>query len=391
MSYVVLYLLIILAFFISGLFIWGAWQLGRAQNRTRVLENFKKNPFTLTRHAGNPLMHPGKYEFEQQAVMNAAAAHDGERTHLFYRAIGSDGVSRIGYASSKDGIQLEERLPYPVFALEGSDPHLDALRRAHAEKNYPGLVASGGSWGGTEDPRAMIMDDHLYLSFSAFENWNSVRIGVTSLAVADLKQKRWNWSPLAFLSPQNQVNKNWVLFPEKINGKFALLHSVSPTVEIAYRDDLNAIGSTESYIESPQGPRTRGRSGHWDNWIRGVGPAPMKTEKGWLVLYHATDREKYSHEYQLGAMLLDVDDPTKVLARSPAPILSPAAVYETSGLKPGVVYSCGATIQDDNLTVYYGAADNYVCAARTSLSGFLKKLLGHDPNPFSPFSTPLSL
>ncbi|MDR3546731.1 MAG: hypothetical protein P4M11_00395 [Candidatus Pacebacteria bacterium] len=381
---IVVIVLVGAALFVTGLFVWGVWHALRTAFGKPATFNFKKNPFTLTRHANNPLLHPGKYDFEKEAVMNPAAIHDGDTTHLFYRAIGNDGVSRIGYASSKDGSTINERLPYPVFALEGPDPHLAALRRQYAEQNHPGLVASGGSWGGTEDPRAVIIDDRAYLSFSAFHSWDSLRIAVTSIALSDLKNKIWKWTRPMFLSPVNQVHKNWVLFPEKIGGKFAILHSISPKIEIAYRNDLASVGTSEPYIESPQGARTKGRTSHWDNWVRGVGPAPIKTDKGWLVFYHATDREKHVHEYQIGAMVLDKNDPTRVIARSPAPVLSPDAHYETGGAKPGVVYATGATTKDDQLTLYYGASDNFVCAASTSLSGFMKRLLDHEQAILSP-------
>jgi predicted GH43/DUF377 family glycosyl hydrolase len=386
MSYLILYIVILVALFVTGLFLWGTWQILNTPWKTRIRYPFKVNPFSFQRHVANPLLQPGRYEFEQQAVFNPAAIHDGEKTHLFYRAIGNDGVSRIGYANSKNGVTIDERLPYPVFALEGPDPHLAAQRRAYAEKNHPALVASGGSWGGTEDPRAVVIDDRAYLSFSAFHNWDSVRIAVTSIALSDLKEKRWKWTPPAFLSPQTQVHKNWVLFPEKVKGQFALLHSVSPTVEIAYRDDLNAIGKTEAPIEVRQGARTQGRKGYWDNWVRGAAAPPLATAFGWLLFYHATDRNEHSHEYQVGAMLLDKNDPSKVIARAPAPILSPHASYETSGAKPGIVYVCGATAHNDLLTVYYGAADNFVCAASTSLSEFLSKLLRHEATPFTPIA-----
>jgi predicted GH43/DUF377 family glycosyl hydrolase len=380
----VVFILVLAAFCVTGLFLWGVWHVLLAAFGKHPTLDFKNNPYTLTRNPNNPLLLPGKYEFEKVAVMNPAAIHDGEKTHLFYRAIGNDGVSRIGYANSNDGATIDERLPYPVFALEGPDPHLAVLRRQYAEQNYPGLVASGGSWGGTEDPRAVVIGDRAYLSFSAFHSWDSLRIAVTSIAVSDLKKKIWKWSRPMFLSPINQVNKNWVLFPEKINGKFAILHSISPTIQVDYRDNLEDVGTREPYIESPQGARTRGRKGHWDNWVRGVGPAPIKTNKGWLVLYHATDRDNFAHEYQVGAMLLDKNDPTKIIARAPAPVLSPNAHYETNGAKPGVVYATGATTHDDVLTVYYGASDNFVCAANTSLSGFLKKLLNHEQAILSP-------
>ncbi len=381
MSIIILFLAIMLALGTTFLFLWGAWELFRQPKRMEKQHAIDTADFSLKRNEGNPLLHPSGYDFEKEAVMNPAAISDGEKTHLFYRAIGSDGVSRIGYASSKDGIHIDERLPYPVFAFEGPDPHLDAMRRAYAHAHYPELIASGGSWGGAEDPRAVLMGDRVYLTFSAFHNWDSVRITTTSIALSDLKKKRWNWSKPVFLSRQNEVHKNWVLFPEKINGMFAILHSISPNVQVAYRKDLGSVGTSEPYIESPRGARTEGRANHWDSWVRGAGPAPVKTDKGWLLFYHATSSE---YLYQIGAMLLEKNDPTKVIVRSPIPVLTPNTEYEMGGAKPGVVYACGTAKENDRLTVYYGAADNFVCSATTSLSQFVNKLLKHEPQALSP-------
>lgn len=381
MEFVALLLIFILALGVSAAFVWGVWQLITAPQRLHKQRKIVREKFILKREAHNPILEPSQYDFDHQAVMNPGAAHDGEQTHLFYRAIGNDGVSRIGYASSKDGVHVDERLPYPVFALEGPDPHLSAMRRAHAEKYYPDLVASGGSWGGTEDPRAVIIDGRLYLSFSAFQNWDSVRIASTSIDVQDLKKKVWKWSRPVFISPQNQVHKNWLLFPEKINGQFAWLHSISPKIDIAYRNSIEQIGKRESLIESDHRPRASivdTASGFWHNRMRGAGTPPLKTPFGWLIFYHGMDRADPS-KYKVGAMLLDTKQPEKVIARAPVAVLEPEASYELSGAKPGIVYASGATANNGTLTVYYGASDNYVCAARAPLAEFVTRLFEHKP------------
>ena len=380
MTYVLFFGLVLVALFISGLFVWGVWQTVTSLSRREKKYQKNKKEFSLKRSEKNPILSPGKYDFEKEAVMNPAAIHDGEKTHLFYRAIGNDGVSRIGYATSADGVTIDERLPYPAFALEGPEPHLAAMRRAHMEEKYPALVASGGSWGGTEDPRAVIIGDRAYLTFSAFHNWDSVRIGMTSIAVDDLKNKRWKWTPPTFLSPKTQVHKNWVLFPEKLNDKFAILHSISPTVEIAQRDNLSKIGTEEPFINSTERPRkdiVDTTSGFWHSRMRGAGTPPIKTPWGWLLFYQAMHGHE-QHKYKTGAMLLDTTDPTKVIARAPTPVLEPEAHYETDGAKQNIVYASGATVHDDKLTVYYGASDNFVCAATAPLSEFVQKLMKHE-------------
>ncbi len=345
---------------VTALFLYGAWHLIRSQAIRERLAEFARS-LGLTREHGNPVLRAG-HGWEQGGVMNPAAVEAGGRVHLFYRAVGSDGVSRIGYASSKDGATFDERLPYPVFAIEGN------ASSAFAERT--GLSKSGGSFAGVEDPRAVVIGDEVLLSFSAFASWESLRIGVSSIKTSDLLAKRWKWTPPAYLSPVGEVHKNWVIFPEKINGTYAVLHSLHSgsrdRVLVDYVENLE-----EAEIQSPYNPVKD--PSVWDSTLRGAGPPPIKTKDGWLLLYHATDA-KEPHRYKLGALLLDLTDPSKVIARSPYPVLEPDAWYENEGFKSGVVYACGAVVRGDTLFVYYGGADSVVCAAKTSLSGFLKNL-----------------
>jgi predicted GH43/DUF377 family glycosyl hydrolase len=118
----------------------------------------------------------------------------------------------------------------------------------------------------------------------------------------------------------------------------------------------------------------------WDSRIRGAGPPPIETSEGWLLLYHANDvREQ--HKYKLGAMLLDKNDPTKIIARSTKPILEPEGEFENAGIKPGIVYACGAIVRDGMLQVYYGGADNYVCMAAVPLKEFIDHLVRGETLP----------
>jgi predicted GH43/DUF377 family glycosyl hydrolase len=107
--------------------------------------------------------------------------------------------------------------------------------------------------------------------------------------------------------------------------------------------------------------------------LRGVGPPPIKTDAGWLVLYHAID-ERETEKYKLGAMLLDLVEPTKVLYRSVQPILEPDAWYENAG-KPGIVYSCGAVVLDGTLYVYYGGGDTSINVATIQIKEMLDCLI----------------
>jgi hypothetical protein len=120
----------------------------------------------------------------------------------------------------------------------------------------------------------------------------------------------------------------------------------------------------------------------------GCGPPPLKTKDGWLLIYQAVGACDESR-YKIGAMLLDLKDPTKVLARTRSPILEPVAVYENEGFKAGVVYPCGAVIINDRLFVYYGGADTVVCVATAKLNNFLEQLVANHKEA-KPVSIPVS-
>jgi len=323
-------------------------------------------PYLLTRAHANPLMSPQSHnDWETCGVFNPAAyIDDTDTVHLLYRAIGGDGVSRLGYAKSHDGIRIDSRSTYPVFAI--SNPRMYG--------SYdPVMYPSGGSWGGCEDPRLVKIDDRLYLIFNAFDGWDYLRIGLSSIVEKDFLAQKWDWKKTTLISPEGQLHKNWVIFPEKINGKFAILHTISPEVIVDYRDSLEAIGTREPAIASPVGPRKHNREDSWDWLIRGAGCPPIKTSMGWLVLYHAMEKHE-GHRYKIGALLLDLTDPNIVLARSPGPLLAPDCWYENDG-KPGIVYVCGAVVRNDTLLVYYGGGDRHTCVAQAPLTDVLKWLV----------------
>ncbi len=352
----------------TGLFLYGFWQIVKTYSfHARLVELARTLKFI--RSDENPIITTSGHPWEAGGVMNPAAMHAGGKTHLFYRAVGNDGVSRVGYATSDNGMKIDQRFPYPVFALAEQSERPSRDFAAHK-----GLLASGGSFAGVEDPRAVVIDDTMYLSFNAFAGWNSLRVGISSIKLDDVLAKRWKWTPPVYLSPTGQVHKNWVLFPEKINGKFAVLHNLhtdSPDrVRIEYIDNLETYDANKA-PESPDPQQLPDRLIAWHTRMRSAGPPPIKTKDGWLVLYHATDTE--SHRYKMGALLLDSNDPTRVIARAPLPVLTPDASYENEG-KPGIVYACGATLVGDTLRVYYGGADKVGCVAKTSLSRLLKNM-----------------
>ena len=316
-----------------------------------------KSPLQLEKSKQNPILMPQERNaWESGQTFNPAALHEKGTVHLLYRAQGNDGVSRVGYAKTRDGYTIEERSPYPVY-IHGDTPTFHVA--AHL---------SGGGFGGVEDPRLTRIDNKVYMTYLAFDG--DPRVTLTSIEGEDFFHKRWNWSGPVPISPAGELHKNWVIFPEKIGGKFAILHSISPRILVDYFDTLDFDGKT--YIRSAY--KAEAESGGWESHIRGVGPPPISTDYGWLVLYHAIDRRDPG-KYKLGAMLLDKKEPTRVLYRCQEPILEPNVYYENEGYKGGIVYTCGAVAIDDRLLVYYGGADTVVCVASADLQQFLQALM----------------
>ncbi|MEI8343749.1 MAG: hypothetical protein WCF93_02225 [Candidatus Moraniibacteriota bacterium] len=323
----------------------------------------------LKRHLSNPILKPlAANKWEQDATFNPAAVYLEDKIHLLYRAIGENGVSVLGYAASADGILVNERLNYPVFSL---------AQNLKIFKNKPAIASpyvSGGSWAGCEDPRATVIGKRIYVTYVFFDGCNPPGVALTSIRVADFLNKNWNWKRPKLISKVGEIQKNWMIFPEKINGKYAILHSITPKISIEYVDSLDCEGIT---IESM---KKAGVDEHrWDNIVRGAGAPPLLTKYGWLVLYHAMDKRD-PNKYKVGAMILDYSDPTKILHRCNYPILEPTAHYENHGAKAGVVYVCGAVIKENTLFVYYGGADSVVCVATENVDEFLKELTQSVPH-----------
>lgn len=331
----------------------------------RVVKNVikkKSKGLQLERSPFNPIIEPRLYSWESKATFNPAAFMADGKIHLIYRAIGDNDVSVLGYASSLDGHNFRDRPTHSIYHKFGK----------FIKSDDPIDYVSGGGWnGGCEDPRVTLIDYTVYMLYTAFDGWGSLRIALTSIKLDDFKKKRWNWEKPILISPPGEIHKNWVLFPEKINGKFAILHSISPEILIDYIEDFKEFDDTK-FINSLHSSSPLWKSS-WDNMVRGVGPTPIKTEIGWLVLYHAMDK-KDPDRYKLGAMILDFNDPTRILYKSQNPILEPDEYYENEGFKAGVIYSCGAVVKDGELFVYYGGADSVVCVASVELSSLLEDL-----------------
>ena len=335
-----------------------------------------ENKLTLVRHVSNPILAPRtENQWESLATFNPAALHIDGVVHLLYRAQGHDGLSVLGYAASFDGICIHHREPGPVFI-----PSRSFDTRHKMASKYPYPYVSGGGYGGCEDPRIVQIGETIYLIYVAFDGANPPGVALSSIAKEDFLAKHWHWTPPKLISKPGEIQKNWVIFPEKIHGKFAVLHGISPDIKIEYVDSLDDLGDGK-YIESLKshgggGYAQTDRRNQWDNIVRGVGAPPLRTKKGWLVFYHAMDHRDPGR-YKVGVMLLDLKHPEKIMRRSDQPILEPEMSYENNGLKRGVVYVCGAVIKDDTLLVYYGASDHTVAVAAAPIDDFLNRLMTH--------------
>lgn len=317
------------------------------------------SPLVLTKLEENPIISPQPQNgWEAWQTFNPGVILLDDKVHFLYRAIGEDGVSRLGYAVSSDGFHIDERLPYPVYEHETG-------KQTFTIFSY----LSGGSFGGVEDPRPVRVNEEnvLYMTYTACDD--GLRVALTSIKREDFLQKRWQWKSPTLISPPGEIHKNWVIFPEKINGKYAILHSIKPNIQIEYLDSLEFDNAY--YINSFHGGAPQKRC--WDKWLRGAGAPPIKTSAGWLLFYHAMDNDW--SKYKVGAMLLDLKDPTKILHRAKEPVLEPSEDYENNGYKGGVVYVSGAIIKDGELLVYYGAADSFIGVAHAPLEAFLNALM----------------
>jgi predicted GH43/DUF377 family glycosyl hydrolase len=326
----------------------------------------------IERFDGNPILEPEpRHWWESRAVFNPGALYEAGRVHLVYRAIGASDSSVLGYASSPDGLHFNERLEEPIYVPR--EPFEGVRPASPRPASYASDYVSGGGWrGGCEDPRLTRIDDRVFMSYVAFDGYSFPRVALSSISLADFLAKNWRWQKPVLISPPGVINKNACILPEKVNGKYVIFHRVFPDILIDFLDDLDFDGRTK-WLKGQF--RIGTRPGYWDSRKVAAGPPPIKTKEGWLLIYHAVG-EQAPDSYKVGAMLLDGENPNRVLSRPPEPILEPQAWYETRGFKSNVVYPCGAVVIGERLFIYYGGADRVVCVASVNLDGLLEWLVG---------------
>lgn len=214
---------------------------------------------------------------------------------------------------------------------------------------------------GIEDCRVATMTDAYTLSFTEVSEFG---VGVGLIRTKDWK----NFDRKGMIFPPH--NKDCAIFEEKINNNYYALHRPSSPelggnfIWLAESPDLIHWGKHKCIATS--------RSGMWDSARVGAGAAPIRTKEGWLEIYHGANKE---NRYCLGALLLDINDPSKVLARSTEPVMEPIQPYEQTGFFGNVIFTNGNYVKGDDIFIYYGASDEVICGARLSISEILSTLI----------------
>lgn len=290
----------------------------------------------LKRYADQPIFTPRKTnDWEAAAVFNAAAIYDNGLVHMIYRATdissgGQEGayINSLGYAVSPDGIHFN-RLEQPVL------------------KNDVPQEARG-----PEDPRIVKIGDTFYMMYTGYGGRfdDDYRICLaTSKNLID-----WERQGVMLDEP----NKDASLFPEKIKGQYVMLHRRPPDIWVAYSDNLKTWENhTRIMTATPESA--------WQAAKIGISGPPIRTEDGWLLVYHGVSRDQV---YSQGIALLETTDPTRVLARQSEPILVPELGWERNGHVNNVVFSCGQVVLGDEIYLYYGGADNAIGLATIKMS-----------------------
>ncbi|MEM1797717.1 MAG: hypothetical protein QXX87_00685 [Candidatus Jordarchaeales archaeon] len=317
----------------------------------------REKPVKPVRSPSNPIITPVRAHYwESKATFNPAAIYLNGKVHIIYRAMSEDNTSVLGYAVSEDGVKISYRSPEPIY-----------VPRAPFEKK-----AAPGLGSGCEDPRVVLIGDRIYMTYTAYDGLNA-RVALTSISVDDFLAGRWDkWAYPVIISPYDVFDKNSCIFPEKYKGNYIIIHRIGECIDYELREDLDFTGKPLKHY-----PWILPRKGMWDSKKVGIGPPPIRIKEGWLLFYHGVSEEGV---YRVGVLLLDPENPLKVLARSEEPLMEPEEWYERWGQVPNVVFPCGAVLIDDTIYIYYGGADTVVGVATISVRDVLRHL-GIEPAP----------
>jgi len=299
----------------------------------------------VTRYKGNPILTKDDIPYPVQTVHNAGVTKFDGRYIMLFRSHLDTGRSIIGIAESEDGFKFEPR-PEP-FMVPGKEPPFCEYEEYSIE-----------------DPRITRLEGAYYITYSAYSA-NGVRIGLAKTLDFESVER------VALITETDY--RNTVLFPEKISGRYVRLDrphcEISPwSIWISYSPDLRYWGDSKLIIKPVKY--------HWDEMKIGPGAPPIKTDKGWLNIYHGVFPTMDGHVYRLGVALHKLDDPAVVLGVSDRWILQPEDPWEVVGYVHNVVFSCGAVAEDDGtLKLYWGGADKVMCAGTAVINDLVELCL----------------
>lgn len=323
----------------------------------KMLPLLTSNPIVHRYQEGAPVLTAADLPYASNLVFNAAVQKiNGEYVMLFRNDYGYDPSTgtfegtNLGVARSQDGIQWKAD-PTPCWQMKDQE-----IQRIY-------------------DPRLTILEGKKYVCF-AMDTCHGLRGGIAET------EDFYHYNILSLSVPDN---RNMVLFPEKIGGYYVRLERPMPIYSrgkdrfdmwLSKSPDLRFWGDSSLVLGVEDIPYANDK----------VGPAapPIKTEKGWLVLYHAVDIDPqrgkngwepfWKKRYCAGVMLLDLDDPSKVLGISKTPLLAPETRWETEeGFRTNAIFPCGMLLEEDGqVRIYYGASDTAVCLATASVDDLIK-------------------
>jgi predicted GH43/DUF377 family glycosyl hydrolase len=319
----------------------------------------------LERYDGNPILTPNEENWwESKSVFNCASLYDGKKVHLLYRAVGEykDYISRIGYAFSHDGFTFTRNNGMATEPIENYERY------------------------GIEDPRLFRLESRVYFTYVVPSNY--VREFPTVSTALATTENYLEFRRLGLITPSMHDDKDVVYFsakmpstskdlesPNELDGKcYFSLHRPSSWIGSSYGVDKPSIWLAESFnLTNFQRYSLLLRPEQdWEAAKVGAGPPPIKTRRGWLVIYHGVSNSKV---YRAGAAVVDLNEPNRILGRCKHPILEPEKEYETSGDVNNVVFPSGACVIDGKLFLYYGGADRVCCLATANLDSLVKYVL----------------
>ncbi|MDB5238696.1 MAG: hypothetical protein JWO00_31 [Candidatus Parcubacteria bacterium] len=308
---------------------------------------------SLVRFPGNPIISPRPgVAWEAYGTINPAAIDLGDKTHILYRAVANGNISTLGYASSSDGFSIDTRSDKPIYF--GRAPF--ELRTDGGTDNY-----------GCEDPRLMQIGDRVYMTYTGYDG-RVPRVAVSSISTDDFLKQKWSaWSMPQAITPEGVNDKDAAILPEQVKGGYMVLHRINESVCADFVQSLDFSKERITQCIEIISPRR----GMWDGGKVGISAPPVKTKAGWLLLYHGVS---WSTTYRVGAVLLDLEDPTIVRARTAIPLFEPQEEYERKGVVPNVVFPCGLVVRGSTAYMYYGGGDKVIGVASIKLSALLKML-----------------